>query len=71
MQIDKQTVVNFLKDQGRPDDAARADQQLPATVDHEQHADLLSRFGVDPKELLAKLPGGIGDKLGGFLDGKK
>jgi hypothetical protein len=29
-------------------------------VDHEQHADLLERFGVEPKELLGK----VGDPLG-------
>ena len=71
MQIDKDAIVNFLKEQGRHDDASRAAKELPAKVDHKEHADLLSRFGVDPAKLLAKLPGGIGDKVSGFLDDKK
>ena len=26
--------------------------------------DLLQKYGIDPKELAGKLPGGVGDKLG-------
>jgi hypothetical protein len=70
MQIDKDTIVNFLKEKGQHQEAAQAAQELPATVDHKENADLLSRVGVDPKELLSKLPGGVGEKLGGLLDGK-
>ena len=70
MELNKDTIVNFLKQQGRHDEAAQADQQLPDKVDHEQHADLLARFGLDSKDLLDKLPGGLGDKLGGFLGQK-
>ncbi len=67
MQIDKDTIINFLKDQGQHDKAQQASDQLPDQVDSEQHADLLSKIGVDPNELLGKLPGGLGDKLGGIL----
>ena len=71
LEIDKDTIINFLKSKGRDDDAARAEKELPDKVDHEQHADLLSRFGVNPSELLDKLPGGVGSKLGGLLGGDK
>jgi hypothetical protein len=67
MELDKDTIVNFLKQQGRSDDADRAAGELPEKVDTEQHAGLLSRFGIDPTELLERLPGGLGNKLGGLL----
>jgi len=37
------------------DKAAEAKEQLPAQVDHEQHQNLLGRFGVDPQNLLSRL----------------
>jgi hypothetical protein len=55
MEIDKQQIVALLRDRGDDAKATEADQELPDTVDHEQHGDLLSRFGVDPQEL-----GGLG-----------
>ncbi len=67
MQIDKDTIINFLKEQGHHDKAQQASDQLPDKVDTDQHAGLLSKFGIDPTALLGKLPGGLGDKLGGFL----
>jgi hypothetical protein len=67
MQIDKDTIISFLKEQGHQDKAQQASDQLPDKVDTDQHASLLSKIGVDPKELLGKLPGGLGDKLGGIL----
>ena len=70
MQIDKDTILSLLRQQGRGADAERAGNELPDNVDTEQHADLLSRFGLNPSELLDKLPGGLGDKLGGLIDKK-
>ena len=67
MQFDKDTIVNFLKSQGRNDDARRAEDQLPQTVDHEDDAGMLSGLGINPQELISKLPGGLAEKLGGFL----
>ncbi len=54
MQIDKDTIINFLKDQGQHDKAQQASDELPDHVDSDQHADLLSKLGVDPKALLDK-----------------
>ena len=70
MQIDKDTIVNCLKEQGRQDDANKAANELPDQVDHAKQKDLLARFGIDPSELLAKLSGGLGDSLGGMFDKK-
>jgi hypothetical protein len=64
MQIPKEQVLEVLRERGDHDKADQADRELPDQVDPEQHASLLSKFGVDPKELVGKLPGGLGDKLG-------
>ena len=67
MELDKDMIINFLKDHGRQDDASKASEQLPDKVDTERDAGLLGRLGIDVSELLGKLPGGLGDKLGGLL----
>ena len=61
MNIDKSQIIDLLKSQGKNDSAADADSQLPDKVDPEQHSDLLAKFGINPKDLLGKLPG-----FGGF-----
>jgi hypothetical protein len=63
MHIDKDTILDLLKQQGRDNDAAVADKELPDTVDTDKDSGLLSRFGIDVGDLLGKLPGGIGDKV--------
>ena len=64
MEIPKEQILGLLRDRGQHDQVDQADRELPDNVDPEQHADLLSKFGIDPQDLLGKLPGGIGDKLG-------
>jgi hypothetical protein len=54
MQIDKQQVVELLRERGDNDKAEQAEQQLPDQVDTEEHSELLSQVGVEPQELLAK-----------------
>lgn len=66
MQIDKQQVIDLLKQQGKHDQAGQAQQELPEKVDTDQHAGLLQKFGLDPQELISKLAGG---GLGGILGG--
>lgn len=56
MQIDKAQIIEMLRQQGKND---QADQELPDHVDTDQHADLLQRFGLDPKELLGRFAGGL------------
>ena len=58
MQIDKQMVLDLLRERGQQDQAGQAEQELPDQVDTEQHASLLQKFGLDPQELIQKLAGG-------------
>jgi hypothetical protein len=64
MNIDKNQIIQLLREQGHPQ-ADQAEQELPDQVDTDQHAGLLSKFGIDPKDLLGKLGGGGG--LGGLI----
>jgi hypothetical protein len=64
MEIPKDKIVELLRDRGQDEKAEQADRELPDQVDTEQHAGLLSKLGIDPQELAAKLPGGVGEKLG-------
>ncbi len=58
MQIDKNTVVEMIRERGDADKAGQAERELPDQVDTDQHADLLERFGVNPQELMGKFTGG-------------
>jgi hypothetical protein len=62
MQIDKQQIIELLKSRGDHDQAEQAATDLPDQVDTDQHADLLSKVGVNAQDL----PGGLGE-LGGKL----
>jgi len=64
MNIDKDQILQLLRSQGDDDKAQRADQELPGQVDTDRDAGLLSKFGLDPAELVKKLGGG---GLGGLL----
>ena len=64
MEIPKDKIIELLRERGQEDKAAQADSELPEQVDTEQHADLLSKYGIDLQDLAGKLPGGIGEKLG-------
>lgn len=63
MKIDKDTILDLLRSRGEHDKAAQAEQELPEQVDQEEHAGLLEKFGVNPKDLLGKL-GGLGKRFG-------
>ena len=65
MQIDKDQIIQLLKSQGDDAKAQQAESELPGQVDTDQHAGLLSKFGIDPMDLVKKLGGGGG--LGGLL----
>jgi hypothetical protein len=58
MQLDKNTIIDFLRQRGDDQNADRADQELPDQVDTEQDAGLLERFGLDPAELMSRFTGG-------------
>jgi hypothetical protein len=60
VQIDKNTVLDLLRERGQQDQADQADQELPDQVDTDRDAGLLQRFGLDPQELLQRFTGGEG-----------
>jgi hypothetical protein len=67
MNIDKDQILQLLRSQGDDAKAQQADQELPSQVDTDRDAGLLSKFGIDPMELVKKFGGGGG--LGGLLGG--
>ena len=54
MKIDRELVLDELRKQGQSDKVQKALDELPAKVDHEQHAALLEKFGIDPGQLAEK-----------------
>jgi hypothetical protein len=64
MMIDKQQILDLLRNQGRQDQAQQADSELPDQVDTDQHRGLLDRFGINVEDLLGGAAGGIAGKLG-------
>jgi hypothetical protein len=64
MEIPKDKIVELLRERGQNDRADQADSELPDQVDPQEHAGLLSKFGIDEQDLAGKLPGGLGEKLG-------
>lgn len=63
MNIDKNQILELLRSQGDHDKAQQADQELPGQVDTDRDAGLLSKFGIDPMDLVKKLGGGLGGLL--------
>jgi hypothetical protein len=51
LQLDKQFVIDELKKQGQSQHVQKALDELPAKIDHEKHAALLEKFGLDPGQL--------------------
>lgn len=62
MEIPKDKVLDLIRQKGDAGKADQAQQELPDNVDPERDSGLLSKFGVDPKELL----GGLGGKIPGL-----
>ena len=58
MQIDKESVLNLLREQGKTDQAQQAEQELPDRVDTERDPGLLERFGINPQDVLRRFGGG-------------
>jgi hypothetical protein len=51
VQFDKEFVLAELRKQGKNEHVQKALQELPDKVDHEKHAALLLKFGIDPGHL--------------------
>jgi hypothetical protein len=54
VQLDKQFVLDELKKEGQSDKVQKALDELPEKVDHEEHAALLQKLGLDPGKLAEK-----------------
>jgi hypothetical protein len=54
MQIDKEFILDELRKQGKNEHVQKAIQELPAKIDHNEHAALLEKFGLDPGKLAAR-----------------
>ena len=63
--FDKQQILSMISD---PSQAELAAQQLPDTIDHEQHGALLQQFGIDPNQLASSTQGRPGESPGGPVD---
>jgi hypothetical protein len=59
MQIDKQQILDLLRQQGNNEQASQAEGELPDQVDTDRDQGLLEKFGINPG-MLSNLPG-IGD----------
>ena len=57
MKLDKNSILDMLRNRGDHERADRAGKELPDEVDHEEHSGLLGKLGLDPKEVLKKVKG--------------
>ena len=56
MQLDKEQVLDFLREEGKNEYVQKAIQELPQKIDHERHAQMLQqKFGIDPGQLAEKV----------------
>jgi hypothetical protein len=60
MQLDKQTILNLIREHGNAEHVDTADRQLPDHVDTNEHQDLLAQFGLTTDTLKSHLQGGLG-----------
>jgi hypothetical protein len=59
MEFSKDQIVDLIREQGDQDKASQADQELPDQVDTDRDSGLLSKFGIDPQDLISRLGGNI------------
>jgi hypothetical protein len=59
VEIPKDQILDLLRQQGDTDKAGQAEEELPDQVDTDRDAGLLSKFGIDPQDLIGKLGGGL------------
>jgi hypothetical protein len=54
MEIDKEFVIQHLREAGKNEHVQKALEELPDKIDHEKHAQQLQKLGIDPGELVLK-----------------
>jgi hypothetical protein len=62
VEIPKDKILELLRERGEQGKADAADKELPDQVDPDRDSGLLSKFGIDPQDLL----GGLGGKIPGL-----
>lgn len=65
MEIDKESVLKLIREQGGPEHADQAENALPDLIDTDRDAALLQQFGVDPQDLTGGILG-RGEDLAGI-----
>jgi hypothetical protein len=60
VQLDKNMILDLLRERGQGDQASQAEQELPDQVDTDQDGGLLQKFGLDPQDLIQKFTSGGG-----------
>jgi hypothetical protein len=55
MEIPKDKLIELLRQRGDHDQADQAERELPDAVDHEEHAGLLEKHGIDPRQVIGTL----------------
>ncbi len=66
MMIDKEQVLDLLRQQGDEGTAHQAERDLPEQIDTENDGGLLQKYGINVEDLIAGSGGGSGG-LGGQL----
>jgi hypothetical protein len=61
MELDKETVVNLVRERAGSEQASQVERVLPENVEHHQCVDLLKQLGLDPKAMGL---GTAGEELG-------
>ena len=59
VEIPKEQILEMLRSRGDSGQAAEAEKELPDQVDTDRDKGLLSKFGIDPQELISKFGGNI------------
>jgi hypothetical protein len=59
MEIPKDKILELIREHGKSDQVGQAEQELPDQVDPQRDSGLLSKFGIDPQDVISKLGGGI------------
>ena len=64
MEIPKDKIIELIRERVGGSQADQASNELPDKVDPERHGDLLSKYGINPQDLLGGGLGGLTGKLG-------
>jgi hypothetical protein len=59
VEIPKEQILQLLQSRGDSEQAAQAESELPDQVDTDRDSGMLSKFGIDPQELISKFGGNI------------